>query len=175
MKNVNPNALPVHLGRRFQSSSYTARGRQVRSRQLKLATTPLCQTKETCFTLTPKCASDSFFSLQTPHNVTGQHQGTAHSQSPRSTETRQGGICSHALGDTAALFTSEHLTPLPWADVSTQLVNSIPGFQFATFPQRLLKQFQTAKKYKSPSHKNVRNISKSSQVKLALVQTQVTN
>ena len=54
----------------------------------------------------------------------------------------------------------------------SQLENSIPGFQYTTFLQRLLKQFQTAMIYKSPSHKNVRNISKSSQVKLVLVQTQ---
>ena len=44
----------------------------------------------------------------------------------------------------------------------SQLGNSIPGFQYTTFLQRLLKQFQTAMIYKSPSHKNVRNISKSS-------------
>ena len=45
----------------------------------------------------------------------------------------------------------------------SQLGNSIPGFRYTTFPQRLLKQFQTAMIYKSPSHKHVRNISKSSQ------------
>ena len=35
----------------------------------------------------------------------------------------------------------------------SQLGNSIPGFQYTTFLQRLLKQFQTAMIYKSPSHK----------------------
>ena len=35
----------------------------------------------------------------------------------------------------------------------SQLENSIPGFQHITFLQRLLKQFQTAMIYKSPSHK----------------------
>ena len=31
---------------------------------------------------------------------------------------------SHVLGDTAALFTSEHLTPLPQADVLTGKLDS---------------------------------------------------
>ena len=35
----------------------------------------------------------------------------------------------------------------------SQLGNSIRGFQYTTFLQRLLKRFQTAMIYKSPSHK----------------------
>ena len=45
VKNVNPSTSTVHLGQRFQPTSYAARGRQLRSRQLKLATTPLRQTQ----------------------------------------------------------------------------------------------------------------------------------
>ena len=42
----------------------------------------------------------------------------------------------------------------------SQLGNSIPGFQYTTFPQRLLKQFQTAMIYKSPSHKYQKHFQK---------------
>ena len=49
VKNENPNALSVHLGQRFQSTSYTTRERQPRLRQYKLATTPLRQIKGNLF------------------------------------------------------------------------------------------------------------------------------
>ena len=49
VKNVNPNAPLVHLDQRFQLTSYTARGRQVRWRQRKLTTTPFYQIKGNLF------------------------------------------------------------------------------------------------------------------------------
>ena len=52
----------------------------------QLLTSLQCQNKGTCSTLTPKCTSDSFFSLQTPHTTEqvnrnqGRHAATAHKQ-----------------------------------------------------------------------------------------------
>ena len=79
---------------------------------------PTKSNKGTCSTPTPKCTSDSFFSLQTPHTTEqvnknqGRHTATAHKQRK---EARCSSVAtvSSALGDTAVQFSSEHLTPLP--------------------------------------------------------------
>ena len=74
--------------------------------------------KGTCSTPTPKCTSDSFFSLQTPHTTEqvnknqGRHTATAHRQRKEASCSSVATVSS-ALGDTAVQFSSEHSTPLP--------------------------------------------------------------
>ena len=101
-------------------------------------------------------------------------QPTAHKQRKEASKLFQCGYCFKCPRVTLQ-FSSLRNTRHHSLEPMSQLGNSIPGFQYTTFLQRLLKQFQTAMMYKSPSHKNVRNISNSSQVKLVLVQTQVTS
>ena len=109
---------------------------------------PTKSNKGTCSTPTPKCTSDSFFSLQTPHTTEqvnknqGRHTATAHKQRK---EARCSSVAtvSSALGDTAVQFASEQLTPLPWADVSTGKLDSrfpihnLPSKVVETIPKLL--------------------------------------
>ena len=117
-----------------EKTSYLGTPRVYRNQRFRYFTTPDANTycvcssavpyfptksnKGTCSTPTPKCTSDSFFSLQTPHTTEqvnknqGRHTATAHKQRK---EARSPSVAtvSSALGDTAVQFSSEHSTPLP--------------------------------------------------------------
>ena len=114
--------------------------------------------KGTCSTPTPKCTSDSFFSLQTPHTTEqvnknqGRHTATAHKQRKEA----RGKVPVWLLFQVPQVtlqFSSLRNIRHHSLEPMSQLGNSIPGFQYTTFLQRLLKQFRTAMIYKSPSHK----------------------
>ena len=85
VKNVNPSTPLVYPNRRFRknttpdANTYCGCGSAV-------TYFPTKSNKGTCSTPTPKCTSDSFFSLQTPHTTEqvnknqGRHTATAHKQ-----------------------------------------------------------------------------------------------
>ena len=177
VKNVNPSTPLVYPNRRFHKIT-TPDANTYCGCDSAVTYFSAMSNKGTCSTPTPKCTSDSFFSLQTPHTTEqvnknqGRHTATAHKQRK---EARSSSVATVSSAQVTLQFSSLRNTWHHSLEPMSQLGNSIPGFQYTTFLQRLLKQFQTAMIYKSPSHKNVRNISKSSQVKLVLVQTQITS
>ena len=117
VKNANPSTPLVYPNQRFHknttpdANTYCGCGSAV-------TYFSAMSNKGTCSTPTPKCTSDSFFSLQTPHTTEqvnknqGRHTATAHKQRK---EARSSSVAtvSSALGDTAVQFSSEHSTPLP--------------------------------------------------------------
>ena len=117
VKNVNPSTPLVYPNQRFHyfttpdANTYCGCGSAV-------TYFSAMSNKGTCSTLTPKCTSDSFFSLQTPHTTEqvnrnqGRHTATAHKQRKEARCSSVAAVSS-ALGDTAVQFASEHLTPLP--------------------------------------------------------------
>ena len=117
VKNVNPSTPLVYPNQRFRK--ITTPDTNTYCVCISAVTYFSAMSSEgTCSTPTPKCTSDSFFSLQTPHTTEqvnknqGRHTATAHKQRK---EARSSSVAtvSSALGDTAVQFSSEHLTPLP--------------------------------------------------------------
>ena len=116
-KKVNPSTPLVYPNRRFRKIT-TPDANTYCVCSSAVTYFPTKSNKGTCSTPTPKCTSDSFFSLQTPHTTEqvnknqGRHTATAHKQRK---EARGSSVAtvSSALGDTAVQFASEHLTPLP--------------------------------------------------------------
>ena len=117
VKSVNPSTPLVYPNRRFRKIT-TPDANTYCVCSSAVTYFPTKSNKGTCSTPTPKCTSDSFFSLQTPHTTEqvnknqGRHTATAHKQRK---EARGSSVAtvSSALGDTAVQFASEHLTPLP--------------------------------------------------------------
>ena len=117
VKNVNPSTPLVYPNRRFHKIT-TPDANTYRGCDSAVTYFSAMSNKGTCSTPTPKCTSDSFFSLQTPHTTEqvnknqGRHTATAHKQRK---EARCSSVAtvSSALGDTAVQFSSEHATPLP--------------------------------------------------------------
>ena len=141
VKNVNPSTPLVYPNRRFHKIT-TPDANTYCGCDSAVTYFSAMSNKGTCSTPTPKCTSDSFFSLQTPHTTEqvnknqGRHTATAHKQRK---EARSSSVAtvSSALGDTAVQFSSEHLTPLPWADVSTGKLDS--RFPIHNLPSKVVK------------------------------------
>ena len=125
VKNVNPSTPLVYPNRRFHKIT-TPDANTYCGCDSAVTYFPTTSKKGTCSTPTPKCTSDSLFSLQTPHNRTGQQDpGQAHGHKPKGKQQSPSvATVSNALSDTAVQFASEHSTPLPWADVSTGKLDS---------------------------------------------------
>ena len=168
---VLKSTLPYKTPRQTQTPTVVATPQLLRSRP--------CQIKGTCSTPTPKCTSELLLfspdATVTRNRSTRNKDGTQprHTSGQHSPQTKGGNCftCPRWHCSLVLFRTSWHHSLEPMSELG----NSIPGFQWTTFLQRLSKQFQTAMTFKSPSLKNVRNISKSSQVKLVLIQTQVTS
>ena len=117
VKNANPSTPLVYPNQRFRKIT-TPDANTYCGCDSAVTYFSAMSNKGTCSTPTPKCTSDSFFSLQTPHTTEqvnknqGRHTATAHKQRK---EARCSSVAtvSSALGDTAVQFSSEHLTPLP--------------------------------------------------------------
>ena len=117
VKNVNPSTPLVYPNRRFHKIT-TPDANTYCGCDSAVTYFSVMSNKGTCSTPTPKCTSDSFFSLQTPHTTEqvnknqGRHTATAHKQRKKARCSSVATVSS-ALGDTAVQFSSEHLTPLP--------------------------------------------------------------
>ena len=114
VKNVNPSTPLVYPNRRFHKIT-TPDANTYCGCDSAVTYFPTTSKKGTCSTPTPKCTSDSLFSLQTPHNRTGQQDpGQAHGHKPKGKQQSPSvATVSNALSDTAVQFASEHSTPLP--------------------------------------------------------------
>ena len=83
VKNVNPSTPLVCPNRRFHKNT-TPDANTYCGCDSAVTYFSAMSNKGTCSSPTPKCTPDSFFSLQTPHNRTGQQEpGQAHSHSPQ--------------------------------------------------------------------------------------------
>ena len=117
VKNANPSTPLVYPNQRFRKIT-TPDANTYYGCDSAVTYFSAMSNKGTCSTPTPKCTSDSFFSLQTPHTTEqvnknqGRHTATAHKQRKEASCSSVATVSS-ALGDTAVQFSSEHSTPLP--------------------------------------------------------------
>ena len=98
VKNANPSTPLVYPNGRFRKIT-TPDANTYCGRDSAVTYFSAMSNKGTCSTPTPKCTSDSFFSLQTPHTTEqvnknqGRHTATAHKQRKEASKLFQCGYC----------------------------------------------------------------------------------